>query len=456
MESEHFLSGRGYAIPRQQQISPGRAGRDRTDVAHLRIAIVGLGYVGLPTALGFAAAGAHVVGYDVDRSRLADINAGKVDLLEADQQRLAAVVDTDQLTLVASPDSIVSSDAVVICVPTPVDRNQIPDLTALRHACEQVVDHAARGQSIILTSTTYVGCTRELLVDRLQARGLQAGVDVHVAFSPERIDPGNAVHVPERTPRVVGGATPQCAAAAGSILATVAADTYDVSSLEVAELAKLLENSFRAVNIALANEFADVARRFSVDPMEVVQAAATKPYGFMPFYPGAGAGGHCIPCDPHYLLWQLRALRHDSPVTQSAMNAIAGRPRVVVRRARDVLADMGVAVAAARILVVGVSYKPNVADLRGSPALEIIEDLMQLGATVEFTDPLIEEITIGPESVKRHTHVSSVAWDLAIIHTVHDEPEPEHSYATLARAVLDTTYRAALRRNDGPAEYYRL
>jgi len=195
VESEHFLSGRGYAIPRQQQISPGRAGRDRTDVAHLRIAIVGLGYVGLPTALGFAAAGAHVVGYDVDRSRLADINAGKVDLLEADQQRLAAVVDTDQLTLVASPDSIVSSDAVVICVPTPVDRNQIPDLTALRHACEQVVDHAARGQSIILTSTTYVGCTRELLVDRLQARGLQAGVDVHVAFSPERIDPGNAVHV---------------------------------------------------------------------------------------------------------------------------------------------------------------------------------------------------------------------------------------------------------------------
>ena len=454
METEHSSVGRAAAIPTQPATATSESGRMRPSVNRPRVAVIGLGYVGLPTALSFATGGAIVIGYDINAGRVSDIEAGRVDLLDGDFKRLESYRGTSELTFVSSPEAIASADVVIICVPTPVDQMHVPDLTALSHACDQVVARSKVGQSIILTSTTYVGCTREMLVERLEARGLRIGVDVNVAFSPERIDPGNAAHVPERTPRVVGGATPRCAEVVSSILSSISADTYSVSSLEVAELAKLLENSFRAVNIALANEFADVARHFRVDPMEVVEAAATKPFGFMPFYPGAGAGGHCIPCDPHYLLWQLRASRHDSPITQSAMNAIAARPRAVVRRARDTLANMRTAISGAQILVVGVSYKPNVADLRNSPALEIIEELMQLGANVAFTDPLIDEISVRSVRMKRHVDVGGQPWDLAIIHTLHDEIDSSFSGST--RAVLDTTYRATRLYPDSRPEYHAL
>ena len=258
----------------------------------------------------------------------------RVDLLSRDRQRLARHLQRDSLRLTTEPAALSRADAVVVCVPTPIDAHQSPDLRALSGACAAVVDNATPGQTIVVTSTTYVGCTRELIVKPLSDRGLESGRDVFVAFSPERIDPGVEAHAPDSTPRVVGGVTAACASRAAELLAHTASAIHPVSSPEAAEMTKLVENTFRAVNIALANEFSDAARELNVDVIEVISAAATKPYGFMPFYPGPGVGGHCIPCDPHYLLWQLRARRFDSPVTRSAMTAIALRPREVVSQAR--------------------------------------------------------------------------------------------------------------------------
>ncbi len=215
--------------------------------------------------------------------------------------------------------SLRSADAVIVCVPTPVDDHRAPDLGALGSACATVVEYAQPGQLLLLTSTTYVGCTHDLLVEPLRRRGLVAGRDIAVAFSPERIDPANERYPADRVPRVVGGATASCAGRASQVVAAVAPDVHVVSSAEAAEMTKLYENTFRAVNIALANELASVSRTLNLDAMEVIAAAATKPYGFFPFYPGPGVGGHCIPCDPHYLLWQLRALHHRAPLVEEAM-----------------------------------------------------------------------------------------------------------------------------------------
>ncbi|MBV9351858.1 MAG: nucleotide sugar dehydrogenase, partial [Mycobacterium sp.] len=264
-----------------------------------RIAVVGLGYVGLPTALSFADEGAEMIGYDISESRLTDVKSGRVDLLDRDRERLARHLQGERLILTTEPSAVSSADAIVVCVPTPIDLHQTPDLTALSAACASVVDNAAVGQTIVLASTTYVGCTREFLVQPLQARGFQIGRDVFIAFSPERIDPGVEAHAPDSTPRVVGGVTHECTVRAIEVLRHTASTMHSVSSPEAAEMTKLLENTFRAVNIALANEFSGAARELSVDIVEVIQAAATKPYGFMPFYPGPGVGGHCIPCDPH-------------------------------------------------------------------------------------------------------------------------------------------------------------
>jgi len=259
-----------------------------------------------------------------------------------------------------------------------------------------------------------------------------------VAFSPERIDPGVAAHVPERTPRVVGGVTPDCTRHAIQILSESAGSIHPVSSPETAELTKLLENSFRAVNIALANEFADISRQFQVDPIEVIQAAATKPYGFMPFYPGPGVGGHCIPCDPHYLVWQLKSARTSARVIEASMASIAARPGLVVRRAQEVLADAGLPLAGSRILIVGAAYKPAVADVRESPALEIMDELASRGVRVAYTDAHIESVEIKSGRLISESEPGRVTWDLVIAHTIH--PEVDHSWISSAARVLDATY----------------
>lgn len=403
-----------------------------------RVGIVGLGYVGLPTAIAVAESGVEVLGCDISESRILAIKSRQVDLLESDLAGLDRLLDTDLLTLTTDAAGLSTTDAVLICVPTPVDSHLVPDLAALRAACATVVEAARPGQTIVLTSTTYVGCTRELLVEPLARRGLVAGRDVFVAFSPERIDPGSPSHLPETTPRVVGGVTPACAARATQTLIRSAPSVHQVSTPEAAELTKLLENTFRAVNIALANEFSDVAGSFGIDVMEVITAAATKPYGFMPFRPGPGVGGHCIPCDPHYLLWQLKATKLPSPVTEAAMASIASRPQAVVNRAQELLANHGRPLAGARILVVGVAYKPAVADVRESPALHIIDDLHRRGAQVAFTDVMVDSVWTSQGRLEREDDPADQEWDLVIAHTLH--PSADHAWLSTVPLLLDAAY----------------
>ncbi|MEA2143710.1 MAG: UDP-N-acetyl-D-glucosamine dehydrogenase [Solirubrobacteraceae bacterium] len=379
------------------------------------VAVIGLGYVGLPTALALTS---PVIGIEASPQRLLDIEQGRVDLLPADQLRLADALGSETFRLTLDASALAEADTVLICVPTPVDEDARPDLTALRAACATVVGHARRGQTLVLTSTSYVGTTRELLVAPLQARGLHAGDDIHVAFAPERIDPGNAQHVQQTVPRVVGGATPACAEAAARTLAQTAESLHVVASLEAAELTKLHENTFRAVNIALANELAVLARDLGVDPIEVTHAAATKPYGYMPFFPSAGVGGHCIPCDPHYLLHSLPHGAMQAPLIGQAMQSIAERPAEVARRALECLDGD-------RVLVVGAAYKPGVADVRESPALQLAAILRDAGVDVWIHDPLVDGYEARPEH------------DLAVLVTVH----PGQDLSWLDGTVLDATYR---------------
>jgi len=403
------------------------------------VAVVGLGYVGLPTAISYHAGGSRVLGLDASEARLGTIVRGDADLLERDQRRLAVAMTTDSLLLTSQAEALSRAAAVVICVPTPVDDYLSPDLRALTGACETVVAQAVPGQLILLTSTTYVGCTDDLLVRPLQQRGFVIGTDIFVAFSAERIDPGNDRVDQEAIPRVVGGANPESEDRADALLRRYANDVHHVGSLAAAEMTKLLENTFRAVNIALANEFADICEHLGIPVNDVIDAAATKPYGFMPFRPGPGVGGHCIPCDPHYLLWQLRKERISAPLIERTMTEIASRPGRVVDRAREMLSERGVPLSAARILVVGVSYKPDVADLRESPALEILSTLARAGADVGFVDHHFDQVRLGTgEGLPATRRPEFFQADLVLIHTRHTDADL--SWITDRQLVLDPRF----------------
>lgn len=431
------------AAAHAQQFLRQPAGAGKAAAApDLTVAIVGLGYVGLPTAIALASGGVQVIGLDSSAARLTAIRSGAVDLLDSDSELLSKAL-TRHLDLTTDAAMIATADAVVICVPTPVDAHLIPDLRPLATACASVAKHARAGQTIILTSTSYVGTTRDLLVTPLQARGLRIGADVYVAFSPERINPGDSHYAHSTVPRVVGGVTAECGERAAAILSRTTERIHAVSSPEAAELTKLFENTFRAVNIALANEMATASAALSVDVTEVIDAAATKPYGFMPFAPGPGVGGHCIPCDPHYLLWQLRTQRVELPLVESAMRDIAGRPTQVVTRIRDLLGDRGRSVRGSRIAVVGVAYKPGVEDVRESPALEIMARLRELGAEVGFVDPYVRSIRLpdGTEVIGwQPLQELAEALDLAVLHTRH--PDTDLGWLKAVPTVLDATYRA--------------
>jgi nucleotide sugar dehydrogenase len=413
------------------------AGRAPTEF-DFDVAIVGLGYVGLPTALAFHACGRRVLGIDVSAQRLTAIRNEQVDLLASDRDRLALALEDEAFILTADPSRMSSAACVIVCVPTPVDEYLVPDLSILQSACSSVVAHAARGQLLMLTSTTYVGSTFDMLVGPLRARGLLPGRDVFVAFSPERIDPGNDRHAHEDVPRVVGGVTAECGRRAENLLSGYARHVHHVSSPEAAELTKLLENTFRAVNIAMVNEFAEASRALSLDVMEVIDAAATKPYGYMPFTPGPGVGGHCIPCDPHYLLWQLRKQRLATPLIDQAMQSIAARPGRVVERARDVLSLAGKSLNGARVLVLGVAYKPDVEDLRESPALEVIEGLLAAGANVQYHDPYVLDLQLQ-SSTLTSVPLDVESTDLVLVHTLHSSFDRD--LIGRAALVLDATYQ---------------
>lgn len=402
------------------------------------VAIVGLGYVGLPTALALLSRRVEVIGYDTSERRIAAIKKGDVDLIPADHKRLAEFGTSRSFGMATDSRRLRDAGTVLICVPTPVDEHHVPELTAIRGACQTVVEQARRGQTLVLTSTTYVGCTEELLVEPLTNRGFRVGQDIHVAFSPERIDPGNEQNVQETVPRVIGGYTRSCAESAADVIGQVASSVYIVDSLGVAEMSKILENTFRAVNIALVNEFANIAHALGIDITKVIQAAATKPYGFMPFRPGPGVGGHCIPCDPHYLLWQLPALNTSAPVVQAAMMANASRPHIMVDTVSDALGSVGKSIGGARICVVGVAFKPNVSDTRETPARNIIKTLIHMGADVHYYDPLVDEFVVDHRPIRRATPDAD-RYDIVVVlnaHTAHD-----YSWVSGHSLVVDASYK---------------
>lgn len=414
--------------------------RRRPDVAS--VAIVGLGYVGLPTALALHRRGIGVVGVDVSPRRIDAIRSRLVDLLPEELAHLEEALEDPGFLVTNDSAAIVPADAVIICVPTPVDAHQHPDLRALSGACASVVEQARPGQVIILTSTTYVGCTNDFLAMPLAERGLLVGEDVYVAFSPERIDPGIAEHVHTKTPRVLGGMTSECTARATRVIKLITETVHTVSSAEAAEMTKLYENTFRAVTLALANEFAGICRALDLNAVEVTDAAATKPYGFLACYPGPGVGGHCIPCDPHYLLWQLRKQRTPAPLIERAMTGIAERPHHVVARAVEVMSDLGRGLSGAAVLVVGVAYKPGVQDMRETPALEIITALEERGARISYHDPLVPAMRLRDgRPMASDAGAPSREWDLVLLHTVH--PGQDYSWVAECPVVLDATYRFA-------------
>jgi UDP-N-acetyl-D-glucosamine dehydrogenase len=404
------------------------------------VAVVGLGYVGLPTAVALRNAGCRIVGIDVSGARLSAIRDGRAELLDAEQRDLAGHLEGDGFVLTNRIKALDAADLVLICVPTPIDAELRPDVQILREACAEVVRHARPGQTLVLTSTTYVGTTRELLVEPLRERGLRVGEDVFVAFAPERIDPGVNEHAQLKTPRVLGGATPQCAERAAEVLRHTCKHLHEVSSPEAAELVKLYENTFRAVNIALAFELSEACGVHGLDPIEVTEGAASKPYGFLAHYPSAGVGGHCIAVDPYYLLHDLRERGRPAKMAEEALRKVSGRPRHIAWRAHEALVELGRPLPDSRVLVVGVSYKPGVADTREAPALEIIERLRSEGAHVDYHDPLVPTLALGGEVLLGvEDELDPESYDLAIVATLH----PDHDYDWLGRcpAVLDCTYR---------------
>jgi UDP-N-acetyl-D-glucosamine dehydrogenase len=393
------------------------------------VAVLGMGYVGLPTSLALREAGFPVLGIDISAARLEDIRTGEADLLDRDRPRLDTALESGLLGLTTDLTLLAEADAVIIAVPTPVDEDLNPDLRAVRSACATAVANARAGQTLILTSTTYVGTTRDLLVEPLIDRGFKIGEDIHVAFAPERINPGDALWEQAAVPRVVGGVTADCCEAATRVLAATASQLHVVSSVEAAEFTKLQENTFRAVNLAFANEMAAAAGFYGVDPIEVVEAASTKPYGYLAHYPGPGVGGHCIPVDPYYLLTPLREAGIATPVTENAMAGVAGRPATVADRAIELAGEQ------ANILLVGVAYKPGVEDYRESPALKIAERLIERGATVAYHDPMVS--SVGELANVEAPNPDD--YDLIVVAVVH----PGFSYEFLVDAprVLDATYK---------------
>lgn len=358
-----------------------------------KVAIVGLGYVGLPLAVAFAEAGVSVIGLDIDPDIVNAINSGESHVEDVRSERLQGLTAAKKLRVMSDYDVLREAEAVVICLPTPLDRHKEPDLSAVVAGSEAVARHISPGTLVVLESTTYPGTTREVLLPIFEHGGRRVGKDFYLAFSPERIDPGNKVYTVARTPRIVGGVTSECTRRAANLYSNIIQEIYPVSAPESAELAKLLENIFRSVNIALANELAILCHRMGIDVWEVIEAASTKPFGFMPFYPGPGLGGHCIPIDPFYLAWRARAYDMNTEFVELAGRVNVSMPDYAVRRIATALNSEKQAISGSRILILGVSYKPNVSDLRESPSLKIMRLLAEAGADISYHDPHVPSLS---------------------------------------------------------------
>ena len=383
------------------------------------ITVIGLGYVGLPLLVEVAKAGFQVTGYDKNYSRVLDVQRGNSYIRDVSSVELTQLARSGFVTATSDPDCIAQSDVVIICVPTPLNKSRSPDNGYIVAAAEDIIPRMHPQMLLVLESTTFPGFTREVLLPRLQDSGFKAGEDFYLAFSPERVDPGNQRFQTKNTPKVVGGTTRNCLEMVRALYSEVMEKLVPVSSTDAAEMVKLLENTFRAVNIGLVNEVAIMCQKLGLDTWEVIEAAATKPFGFMPFYPGPGLGGHCIPVDPLYLSWKLRTLKYEARFIDLADQINTGMPEVVVSRLQDALNDKMLAVRASQILVVGVAYKRDIDDIRESPALDVIELLQQKGANVRYHDPYVPSLTLAGHSFVSVPLTNLSEYDAVVVLTDH-------------------------------------
>ena len=357
------------------------------------ISVLGLGYVGLPLAITFANAGFNVTGIDPDEVKVEMINRGESYISDITNAQLRKHIDSGRLRATTDYSVLAEIDAVSICVPTPLRKTGDPDMSFIASASEQIAPYLHRSMVIVLESSTYPGTTREFVLPKLTAESnLQVGEDFFLAFSPERVDPGRKDYTTVNTPKVLGGITPDCTDVARAWYEQAIETVVPVSTAEVAEMTKLLENTFRMINISMVNELAQMCERLDVDVWEVIEAAATKPFGFMKFTPGPGLGGHCIPIDPLYLSWKMKTLNYNARFIDLASEINTGQPRYVVNRIQDALNRYKKPLNGSRVLVIGVSYKPNINDMRESPALDIIHLLREKGAIVSYYDPFVPEL----------------------------------------------------------------
>ena len=387
---------------------------------HARIGIIGLGYVGLPLAVEFAKAGFQVTGFDVDVAKIASINKGHSYIGDVSSEDISTAVKAGKLSATDDMSKLHDMDAIDICVPTPLRKTRDPDLSYVILAVDAVRARLKPGQLVILESTTYPGTTDEVVQPALEEGGLKAGKDFYLAFSPERVDPGNQTYTTKSIPKVVGGVNEVSTELASDLYASIISTIVPVSSTQVAEMVKLLENTFRAVNIGLVNEMALMCDKLKIDVWEVIDAAATKPFGFMPFYPGPGLGGHCIPIDPFYLSWKARQNGFECRFIELAGHINGSMPSFVVERVGEALNSQKKAINGSRIHIFGVAYKKDVSDMRESPALDVLELLHRRGAILSYTDPyvpLLDHAEISLKSVPEADAAKGI--DCAVICTNH-------------------------------------
>ncbi len=411
----------------------------RIDAKEVRVGVIGLGYVGLPLAIEFGKAGLKVTGFDLDEQKIRSIEKNTTYIEDVPSEDIAAARAAGLFHATTDFSELSSCDVINVCVPTPLTKTKDPDVSYIVRALEEIRKRIRAGQLVILGSTTYPGTTRDLFVPMLESSGLKVGHDFAVAFAPERIDPANKDFGVREVPKVVGGETQVCTDLASKIFGHVFAEVVPVSSTKSAEMVKLLENTFRAINIGLANEVALMCHRLELDVWEVIEAAATKPYGFMKFLPGPGLGGHCIPVDPTYLAWKMKSLNFPARFIELATEINGQMPRHVTDRINDMLNEDRIAVNGAKILVLGVAYKSNVSDVRESPALDIMRLLASKGAEIQFSDPHVRELEldgISHKSVDLTDDTLSTA-DITVVITEHAGIDYDHVVARSNR-IFDT------------------
>jgi len=418
---------------------------ERINAHEVKVAVVGLGYVGMPLAVEMAGCGIQTVGIDVTERRVANTNAGISEIKDVPSERLHALVKSGTLLATTRFDVLAECDAVIVCVPTPLNKTREPDVSYTVEAGKQIAKYLRKGMLVVLESTTYPGFTREVYVPMFEETGLRAGVDFHLAFSPERIDPGNARYGVKNTTKIVGGLTPACSEAVAALYSQYIEHVHPVSSTDCAEMVKLLENTFRAVNIGLVNEIALICHKLGLDTWEVIEGAATKPFGYMPFFPGPGLGGHCIPIDPLYLSWKLRSMNYQARFIELADTINSKMPEHVMSVTQDALNDVGKAVKGSRVLVLGVAYKKDIDDWRESPAIDVIEQIRHKGAQVAWYDPHVRVLPVGdhheqsapsPFDATEGAHALE-AYDVVVLTTDHTSFDIAQ-LVRRARLVVDT------------------